>query len=255
MIRFNTAFLLKATVIIALSCLPMALNEESGFVFTAFLLPISLASLAAAQVGMRGPFEFNFKKLPNSVVEIYATGGRYRQWLMRSRIFSAGFFLSGVVGFPMLHQVDPEPPAMWLPLVALCAVIAAVLLGCSARRTVLSDERQIVTEFLLFGRLCLWRRRWQVREGDFVAVLATGQARDDRNAEFHFCHTLFVCRSRRRQMIAFRLSASERVVPGLEIAAHVVAKLVGMPYEGYQVNKNPWSWPVSSQVSAIGPPV
>ena len=73
MLRFNTAFLLKATFITALCCLPMTYNRESGFVWTAFLLPVSLAWLVATQVGKHGQYEFKFKELSDSVVKIYTT--------------------------------------------------------------------------------------------------------------------------------------------------------------------------------------
>lgn len=201
MLPFNTSFLLKATAITALCCLPMALNKESGFVWTAFFLPISLAGLAATQVGKHGEFEFTFKELPNSVVEIYTTGGRQNQWHTRVRIILAGACLSVVIGPPMLNIVDPEPPEMWLPIVALYAVGAVMLVGCSARRRVLTEERQFVTDYLLFGRLCWWRRRWHVREGDYMAVFQSGKAQDDGDPEFPFWHALFVCRSRRRRKL------------------------------------------------------
>lgn len=237
MLRFNTSFLLKATTITALCCLPIALNRESGFVWTAFLLPISLASLAATQVGKHGQFQFKFKELPDSVVEIYTTGGLQNQWLKRGRLILAGACVSLVVGFPMLHIVDPEPPEFWLPIVALYAVGGVMLVGYSARRRVLTAERQFVTDYLLFGRLCLWRRRWHVREGDFLAVFLGGQPAP----ELPFWNALFVCRSRRRHILA-GMYTSDRVAPSIEIAAHRVAKLAGMPYDGYRECKGCW-WP------------
>lgn len=245
MFRFNTTFLLKATALTALGCLPMALNKESGFVWTAFFLPISLAWLASTQIRTQGQFEFKFKELSNPVVEIYGAGGRQIQWLTKSRIIAAGFCLSVAIGFPMLHLVDPEPIEFWLPLVALFAVGAIMLVGYSARRSVLTEERQFVTDYLLFGRLRWWRRRWQVREADYLATFSGGQpmreAMCEQPAEFLFWHSLFVCRSRRRQMIAF-MYTSEPVVPDMNVAALRVAKLVDLPYEGYSESRGFW-WP------------
>src|SRR5262245_23454340 len=114
MLRFNTSFLLKAAAVTAFCCLPMALNRESGFVWTAFLLPISIATLASTLVPQPGPCEIKFKERPNSVVEISRTGGRAGHWIARSRIITAGAFLSFSFGPPFLNQVDPEPMAMWL---------------------------------------------------------------------------------------------------------------------------------------------
>jgi hypothetical protein len=104
---------------------------------------------------------------------------------------------------------------------------------------VLSEDRQFVTDYLLFGRLCWWRRRWQVREEDYLAVFLSGPARDEGTTEFPYWHALFVCRSRRRHLIA-GMYTSDRLVPDIEIAAHRVAKLVNLPYEGYRESKGFW---------------
>jgi hypothetical protein len=239
MLRFSTAFLLKATVITALVCLTMAFDKDSGFVWTAFLLPISLASLAATQVEKHGQFEFKFKELPNSVVEILAAGGRHDQWLTRGRIILAGACLSISIGFPMLHTVDPEPPEYWIPILVLVVGVWIMFISHSVRRRVLTEERQFVTDYLLFGRLCWWRRRWQVREGDFLAAFLSDQTQNLGTPAFQFWHALFVCRSRRRHLIA-RMYTSDRVVPDLEIAAHRIAQLVDLPYEGYRESRVVW---------------
>lgn len=241
MMRFNTLFLLKATAVTAACCVPMAINKESGFVWTAFLLPISLAWLAANEVAKRGPHRLSFKELPDSVVEIYATGGRPDQWFTRGRIIAAGGCLSVVVGFPMLNVVDQEPIGFWLPFDVLFAVGAVVLVGYSARRRVLTEERQFVTDYLLFGRFCYWRRRWQVRNGDYLAAFANDQAEDGGIPEIQFWHGLFVCRERRRHLIA-GMYTSDRDIPDMEAAAHRVAKLVNLPYEGYRESRALW-WP------------
>jgi len=239
--RFNTSFLLKATAVTAVGCLPMAFNRESGFVMTVFLLPVSLAFLAALQIEKRGQFVFTLKKLPNSDVEICNSGGVQGQRLTQGRILGAGFCLSLVLGFPMQHIVDPEPPMMWVPLVALFAVLGVVAAGGSGRRKLLTAERQFVTEYLLFGRLCVWRRRWQVREGDFLAVFLRSLADNEGTPEFALWHALYVCRSRRRYLIA-SIQSNAQVVPGLESAAQQVAELVCLPYEGYRKSKGFW-WP------------
>lgn len=108
MLQFNIYFLLKATTVTALCCLPMAFSSEIGFVWTTFLLPASVACLAASQVRRHAQFEFRLKEQSDSVVEIDATGGRYNQWLKRCRIVIAGGCLSVAFGFPMLHIVDPN---------------------------------------------------------------------------------------------------------------------------------------------------
>jgi hypothetical protein len=233
MLRFNTAFLLKATAIAAFCCLPIVLNKDSGFVWTAFLLPISLATLATTLVEIKGPFEFQFQQLSGSVVEIRTMGGRYDQWLTKGRIFAAGACGSLVVGPPILHQVDPEPILMWLPLVLLFALGAVALVSYSARRKVLTEERQLVIDYLLFGCLCWWRRRWRVRDGDSLAVVATDQSQATGIPDLRFRHTLYVCRPRRRRMIA-AMFTGDRFAPDMEAAAQRVAKLVDIPYDGYR---------------------
>jgi hypothetical protein len=145
--------------------------------------------------------------------------------LTRLRIILAGGCLSLVTGFPMLHLVDPEPPEFWVPFVVLIAVCGVMLGGYSARRRVLTDERRFVTGYLLFGRLCWWRRRWRPQ--------------DCGPNEFVYWHALFVCRSRRRQLIA-SMYTNDRDAPDMEIAADRVAKLVDLPYEGYRESKVLW---------------
>ena len=56
MLRFNTIFLLKATAVTALACLPMASNQDHGYVFVAFTLPLGWAALAATEVKRHGEF-------------------------------------------------------------------------------------------------------------------------------------------------------------------------------------------------------
>jgi hypothetical protein len=236
MLRFNTGFLLQATAVTALACLPMAFNRESGFVTSAFLLPASLAFLAACHVERHGEFVFKLRQLSKSVVEIRSTGGPQSQRSAQGRILATGICLSLVCGFPMLHQVDPEPPERWLPLVAAFAVLGVANASGSTRRVVLTEERQFVTDYLLFGRLCVWRRRWQVREGDSLVVLIRSMKDNGGTPEFAYWHALFVCRSRRRYLIA-SIQSNARVVPGLESAARRVADLVDLPYEGYREAK------------------
>ncbi len=241
MLQFNTAFLFKATAICAAGCLPISLNRESGFVWTAFLLPVSLAWLVATQVGKHGQFEFTFKQtLDSSVVEFDTINGRYDQWFTRGRIITSGGCLSVAIGFPILHIVDPGPIALWLPIVVLFALGAVLLISYTERRKVLTVKRQFVTDYLLFGRLCWLRRRWQVRDGDYLAVyLSAPNPVKIAIPEFQFCHILFVCRSQRRFMIA-SMFTSDPVVPDMEIAARRIAKLVDLPYEGYRESHATW---------------
>lgn len=239
--RFNTAFLLKATVVTAVCCLPMALDRESGFVWTAFLLPIGLATLAATQVEERGPLEFRFQEISDSVVEVGATGGPLERLVKRLRVVAAGFCLAIVFGFPALHQVDPEPPELWAPIAGVFAVMAMALVGYSARTLVLTDERAFVRDYLLFGRLCWRRRRWQVRDGDSLTVFLSRPEADEGKTEFAYWHALFVYRGRHRQLITM-LYSREADVPEMELGAERVARLVDLPYEGYRESKAFW-WP------------
>jgi hypothetical protein len=185
--------------------------------------------------------------LPGGVVDISKAGGRTRQWLRRGRIVVAGTCLSLAFGFPTLHQVDPEPPEMWAPIVVLCALGAVFLVSFSARRRVLVDERAFLTEYLLFGWPCWRRQRWQVRDGDYLAMVAIGHPQEERYAEYSFSHGLYVCRGKRRQVIAMRMSASERADPGLEVAAQLTAALVGLPYRGYEVKRIACGWQGAGQ--------
>jgi hypothetical protein len=75
----------------------------------------------------------------------------------------AGSCLSFVAGPPMLHQVAPEPLAVWVPIVACFALMSVMLLGCSMRRIVRVEERQLVTEYRLFGWRCWPQRPWATR--------------------------------------------------------------------------------------------
>jgi hypothetical protein len=115
-----------------------------------------------------------------------------------------------------------------------------MLVGLSARRRVLTEERQFVTDYLLFGRVCSKPRRWQISQGDYLAVFVSGQAQNCGPNEFVYWHALFVCRSRRRQLIA-SMYTNDRDALGMEIAAQRVAKLVDLPYEGYRESKV-WWW-------------
>lgn len=233
MIRFTTSFLLRATAVTALCCAPISLDRANGFVWTAFLLPVSWAILLATQVEMQGEYEIEITEQPNSVVEIAATGGRYNQWATRVRIVLAGFFLSPLTLFPALNYVDPEPIAIWLPVALCCAGVAIVVLGVHSRNTLLVDQRLFVTSYLLLGRLRLWRRRWQVLEGDYLAVFTTNQAKATAAPELQFWEALFVCRSRRRLLLV-DMTTRDRTTLGMETAARRLAELVNLPYEGYR---------------------
>lgn len=230
MFQFNTLFLFKATAISALGCLPMVYNRESGFVWTAFLLPVSLSFLVATQARKFGAHEIEFNELPDAVVEIKIINGRYGQWFTRGRIVVAGACLSLAIGFPLLHLVDPGPIALWLPLVVVFGIGAVILAGYSERLRVRSAERQIVTEYLVFGRCCWWRRRWRVREGDSLEVVVSGPTESAIAPEFRFFHMLYICRARRRHMIAC-LFTRDRDVPDMEVAAERIAQLIDVPYD------------------------
>lgn len=117
--RFNTAFLLKATAISALACLPMALMEsDDGIVISACFVPIGIAGIAATQIKEQGEYELKFKKHPDSVVEIYTTGGRQDKLLTTGRILGGGIglgIISGMIAFWVLGREWPR----FAPLFAL----------------------------------------------------------------------------------------------------------------------------------------
>jgi hypothetical protein len=230
--RFNTAFLLIAAAVTALCCLPMALDRESGFVWTAFLLPIGLATLAATQVEGRGKLEFRIEQLSESVVQVGAVGGPLERWMRKCRVVAAGCCLAIVFGFPSLHQIDPEPPEFWGPIAAMFGLMAIALVGYSTRCLVLTDERAFVRDHLVFGRPCWRRRRWQVGEGDHLAVLLSFPENLGGKTESTYWHALFVYRGRSRQLIT-KLYSREADVPEMELGAERVARLVELPYEGY----------------------
>lgn len=240
MVRFNTAFLLKATIVVALVCLPMTLDEKNGYGATAFLLPISFAILAATQVEKRGDFEFRFKKLPNAVVEVNATGGRQGQWLTQCRLFGVGLGLSFVTAMTASRLSDASSPKFAWSFAAFGAACAMASAGLSVRRRILVTERRFVTEFLMFGRLHFLTLRWQVREGDYLTVFAVQRPNNKRSSEFDFQHMLCICRPRRRHVIAIADFTQGRAVQGMEIAGRRVAKLVDLPFVGYREWKGFW---------------
>lgn len=229
--QYGTAFLLKAVGVAAVCCWPMALDREGGYVWTAFLLPVSLAWLAMTQVEQDGPVEVALQPTSNAEVEIVVRGGRYAQWVTRMRMAIVGGCLSVAIGFPALHTIDPEPIEYWLPLVGAFAVGGVAAGGCSLRQRVLIDRREFVTDYLLFGQLRWWRRRWRVRAGDVLAVSSSGQAQYTGVPELAYRHAMSVCRGRRGRMIAAVFSA-EAVAPEVEAAARRLAELVGVPCEG-----------------------
>ena len=135
-------------------------------------------------------------------------------------------------------RLSPEQLILLAALLFICAFLFAAI---SVRRTVRTKERQFITHILLFGRFRCVRLRWKVREGDYLAVFTEERSRYNRKKlEFDFQHTLCVCRSRRRQVIAVGHFTSERVVPGMEIVAERVAKLVDIPFVGYRQWKGFW---------------
>jgi len=228
----------------------MAFNQDHGYVFVAFLLPLGWAVLAATEVKRHGEFELKFKPLEPGVVELYTTGGRQSQWLAQCRIVGVGVLLALAIGIPLLHGNPTVPnrgtrmtPEQSILLAALLFACAFLFTAISERRTVRTKERQFVTAYLLFGRFTYLRLRWKVREGDYLVVFTakrTQRRARETELEFDFQHTLCVCRSRRRQVIAVGHFTSARVVPGMEIVANRVAKLVDAPYVGYREWRGLW---------------
>ena len=100
-----------------------------------------------------------------------------------------------------------------------------------------------MSEYLLFGRFCVWRRRWQVRKRDHLAAIVSGYAQEEAMPGFPFWHALFVHRAGRRRKFVFGMYSNDRIVPGMEIFAQRVGKLVDIPYEGYRepVSKCLWA--------------
>jgi len=235
MVRFDTAFLFKATTLVALCCLPIPLNQESGFVWTAFLMPPCLALLVAMQVPLRKPLAVQFLHLSESVVEFRTTGGLYEQWTTRCRLFAAGACLSFTTGFPALHTIDPEPPELWGPVSGLMAVVAAMLLGHSTRLFIDTHKRAIQIDNLVFNRFRWLRSRWQVEDDDFLAIAQT-KARYG-GPDFQFWEALYLCRPGQLRHVV-GLCTGDRIPPDTEAAAQRIAQriaqLLDIPFEGYR---------------------
>jgi hypothetical protein len=238
LVRFNTIFLLKATVVAALACLPMAFHEH-GYVATMFLVPASFTCFAASRVERHGEFELKFKKLPNYVVEILTSGGRQSQRVIQNRVGGAGFTLATGLGIVGLCAARQLPFADLLPIIMLCFTIPLAV-WVTPYRTVRTKERQFVTEYLWFERWRLSRRRWQVCEGDSLTIFTVNIDEEGAKPEFPYQHMLCVCRGRRRQVIAVGDFTRDRAVPGMENVARRIAKLVGLPYSGYRKSKGFW---------------
>lgn len=204
-----------------------------------FLLPLGVTGYALSQVRRHGEFEVKFKKLPDSVVEIYLTGGRQSQYATQSRIGIAGFTLAmglGVTGFMTVE--DKSLFGSVLVLMMFTMISAAMCV--TPRRTLHTKQRQFVTDYLLFNRWRLSRRRWQVRGGDSLTIFAVKVPDDDGKPEFAYQHLLCVCHGRWRQVIASADFTGARAVPGMETAARRIAKWVGLPYVGYRESKGFW---------------
>ncbi|TWT38185.1 hypothetical protein KOR34_31530 [Posidoniimonas corsicana] len=231
--QFTTSYLLKLTAFTAVCCVPLAMNKSSGFVWTSFLLPVGVATLIASEVKQQGEYRLRLEERPDADVEIKAAGGRYAQWMHRWRIVAAGFFLSPLFGCPALNVVDPEPVALWLPITLALAAVAFLLLTVSTRRSVLVDDRRLVTDFLLLGRKCWWPLRWNVADGDVLAVYTSRAARTSGIPEFQFWEALYVCRGGRRYYVA-GMTTRDRTSTGMEEAAHRLAKLIRIPFVGYR---------------------
>lgn len=235
--RFNTAFLLQLVVVVSLCCLPMALDRQSGFVWSAFLAPILLACFVAIHVPQDGESRLKLNELSDSVVRIDASGGRGSQWLSRARILCAGGCLSVVAGFPSLHLIDPGPVELWLPIVSIFAVFACGLLFYSTVRILLVDQRQLVSEYRLLN-CCFRRRRWQIEDDDYLQITVSGGAQVEGVPELRFCYILYLCRGRRRRWpLVVTWYAFNELPPGLEIAPDIdrlakeVAELLSVGYD------------------------
>ena len=137
------------------------------------------------------------------------------------------------IGPPVLNIVDPEPIGMWLPLVVIFSIAAIMLISYSDRLRILTDERQLVTEHLMFGCICWWRRRWKVQEGDYLAVQISGHEKEPLTPEFRYFHALCVYRGDRPRIIAY-VFTKERDISDMDRAANRSAELLGLPYEGYR---------------------
>lgn len=231
MVRFNTAFLLQATAVVALCCLPISLNRESGHVWTAFLLPVGFATFVAWHVPHRKPLEFHFLQQGETTVEFRTTGGLYEQWSTRCRLFAAGACLSFTTGFPALHTIDPEPPELWGPVAGLMAVVAAMLLGHSTRLFIDTYKRAIQIDNLVFNRFRWLRSRWQVEDDDFLAIAQT-KARWG-GPDFQFWEALYLCRPGQLRHVV-GLCTGDRITPNTEAAAQRIAQLLGIPFVGYR---------------------
>lgn len=232
--RFTTLFLLKAMAVTALCCAPMLFNEPAGMVATALLLPMAFCALAAFEVTSDGPWSATFTPLSTTVTEVRLRGGSYAHRTKQARLFVAGFCLSLAAGFPALHQIDPEPVELWLPIVVGLALTAVLLLGLTIRRRVDVDRRRLQTDHLIFGRLCVWRSSWRVRDGDTLAFVRGFAVDEDNKPCLPVWHGLWVYRSCRCGAILFGAYAGEDPDPTLEQAATELAALLDVPYAGYR---------------------
>lgn len=234
MVRFNTTFLLQATTLLAVCCIPMALSQENGFVWTAFLAPLCLGVLVAAHIQSEGEYRVWLEQRSDTVVEVRVRGGRVTQWLSRARTILIGLSVSIVVGPPALHTVDPGPEKIIVFVSVAYALIALALAGYSERRLVLTEDRLFVNEMRLFG-CCFFRSRYQAREGDALRLLTSG-AKPGAKSLGHgmpYCHLLYVDRPGRwRRYLLYKYEHST-VDPELAAVGERVGSLLGLPFKGY----------------------
>ncbi|MEQ8850028.1 hypothetical protein [Botrimarina sp.] len=232
--RFTIAFLLKATAATAVCCSPKAFDKEIGLVVAAFATPAALAWLAAREVPIRGEFRLELREEPGGVVRLEADGGRQTQYLTRWRIGIVGACAACVLGFSALQVVDPEPIWVWAVTVGSSALVAVLFCGYSLRRSVLVPQREAIADHLLFGWIRMRRRRWQVLDGEVVAVIHFQMPDDDHRFELDSCHTPFLFRGRKRFPLAPGVCTDDdRPDPHVEAFSRRVAELLGVPYEGY----------------------
>lgn len=238
--RFNTAFLLKATAVVALCCLPMALMEDDGPRTSVFLIPIALSILVASGIERNGEYELKFRAVSNEVTEIYTTGGAQGLQMKMARIVITGGFLGFVSAWIASSVSGDDVPRNVLAVLSVFAVGVLGLNCCSTRRLVNSGEREFVTQLVLLGKPRKFCLRWKVNGDDYLALSVANPGQ--RRSQFPWLHSLYVCRGRRRQKIASAMFKTDRPIPGMETSAKRIAKLVELPYEGYRKSKGFWWW-------------
>lgn len=228
--------------ICSVACLPMALFGSKGAVVSAIALPLTLAWLATTRIGYEGEYRFEFESVPgSSLVELRVDGGRQSQAGMQGRILLLGlvFVFATLVTFGELSEVRD---AAWF-LVGFAALMLMLAIT-STRRFIDEDLRVIVTRWYWVSKLCIFKMRWQVQQGDYLSTFVRDTKNDKAEPEFRYCHTLCVCRGRRKRILVAGYFKQTKPVAGVNTVGERLAKKLGLDYRGYNESKRLFWFPV-----------